>query len=83
MTGNVCLKTSGGQSTRGWNHKMTILYPIMIIAGVAATAWGLLAAHRSEAPWWKGILASLTMLAGVIVALLGTLLLVVPDFFQN
>ena len=62
---------------------MTILYPVMIIAGIAAAAWGLLAAHRSEAPWWKGILAALTMLAGVVLTLLGTLLLIVPDFFQK
>jgi hypothetical protein len=61
---------------------MTILYPVMIIAGIAAAAWGLLAAHRSGSPWWQGILASLTMLAGIVLALLGTLLLVVPDFFQ-
>lgn len=55
----------------------------MIIAGAAAAAWGLLAAHRPKAPWWQGILASLTMLAGIVLALMGTLLLVVPDFFQN
>jgi UPF0716 family protein affecting phage T7 exclusion len=62
---------------------MMILYLVMIIAGVAATTWGLLASHRSESPWWKGILASLTMLAGVILALTGTLLLIVPGFFEK
>jgi len=62
---------------------MTILYPVMIIAGVAAAGWGLMESHRPGAPWWRGILASLTVLAAVILALVGTLLLIVPDFFQN
>lgn len=60
---------------------MTILYLAMIIAGVAAAAWGLPAAHRLPAP--RDILAALAVLAGVILALLGTLLLVVPGFFQG
>lgn len=83
MAGIVFSRTSGRQSTRDWKDKMTFLYPVMIISGVAAAAWGLLAAHRSESPWWKGILASLAMLAGVILALMGTVLLIVPDFFEK
>ncbi len=60
---------------------MTILYLIMIIAGVAAAAWGLPAAHRLRPP--RDILAAVMVLAGVVLALLGTLLLAVPDFFQG
>jgi hypothetical protein len=60
---------------------MTILYLAMIIAGVAAAAWGLSAAHRLQAP--RDILAAVTVLAGVVLALLGTLLLVVPGFFEG
>lgn len=60
---------------------MTILYLAMIITGVAAAAWGLPAAHRLPVP--RDILAALAVLAGVILALLGTLLLVVPGFFQG
>lgn len=53
----------------------------MIIAGIAAAAWGLPAAHRLKAPW--DILAAIAVLAGVVAALLGTLLLAVPGFFQG
>lgn len=59
---------------------MPILYLAMIIAGVAAAAWGLPAAHRLRAP--MDILAAVAVLAGVLLALLGALLLVVPGFFQ-
>ena len=58
---------------------MTLLYPMMIVAGVAAVAWGLPAMHRLRRPF--DILASLAVLAGVIVALLGALLTAVPGFF--
>ncbi len=60
---------------------MTILHGIMIVAGVAAAAWGLPAAHRLKAP--LDILAAVAVLAGVALALLGTLLLTVPGFFQG
>lgn len=60
---------------------MTILYLAMIIAGVAAAAWGLPAAHRQKPP--RDIMAAVGVLAGVALALLGTLLLVVPGFFQG
>ena len=60
---------------------MTILYLTMIIAGVAASAWGLPAAHRLRPP--RDILAAFTVLTGVVLALLGTLLLAIPDFFQG
>jgi hypothetical protein len=60
---------------------MTILHGIMIVAGVAAAAWGLPAAHRLKSP--LDILAAVAVLAGVALALLGTLLLTVPGFFQG
>jgi hypothetical protein len=60
---------------------MTILYLAMVIVGVAMVAWGLPAAHRLRAP--LDILAAVSVLAGVVVALLGVLLLVVPKFFEG
>ena len=72
---------SGGPLTEGWKNKMMILSMAMILAGVAAAAWGLPAAHRLQG--LRGILAAFTVLAGVILALLGVLLLVVPAFFES
>jgi hypothetical protein len=60
---------------------MTVLYPTMIVVGLAAIAWGLPAMHRLRRPF--DILAALTVLAGVVAALLGTLLTVVPGFFKG
>ena len=60
---------------------MTFLYPLMIVAGLALVAWGLPAAHRLRPPY--DTLAALTVLVGVIVALLGTLLTAVPGFFKG
>ncbi|MFZ3208691.1 MAG: hypothetical protein WA140_07630 [Geobacteraceae bacterium] len=60
---------------------MTVLYVVMIVAGVAAIGWGLVASHRL--PGIKGGLAALLVLAGVIVTLLGALLFIVPGFFQG
>jgi hypothetical protein len=51
----------------------------LIAGGLAAMAWGLPAAHRFCRPW--DILAALTVLAGVVAALLGALLVTVPGFF--
>jgi hypothetical protein len=59
---------------------MMMFYAAMIIAGVAAAAWGLPAAHRL--PGVRGVLAAVAVLAGVILVLMGTLLLVVPGFFE-
>jgi hypothetical protein len=53
----------------------------MILAGIAAVAWGLPAAHRLTG--LRGILAAVVVLAGVVVALFGVLLLLVPGFFQG
>lgn len=58
---------------------MMILYSAMIVVGIAAIAWGLPAAHRLRSPF--DILAALVALAGLIAALLGALLVLVPGFF--
>ena len=60
---------------------MMFLSVAMIIAGVAGAAWGLPAAHRLQGI--KGVLAALAVLGGVILALLGVLLLIIPGFFEN
>jgi len=53
----------------------------MIAFGLGAVIWGLPAAYRLGKPW--DALAALLVLGGVIVALLGTLLTVVPGFFKG
>ena len=53
----------------------------MILAGVVACFWGLPATHRLQG--LQGVLAAIAVLAGVIIALLGVLLLVVPGFFEG
>lgn len=60
---------------------MLIIYLTMIGIGVGAIVWGLAAAHRLRNPW--DIAAALVVLAGVIMALLGTLLTAVPGFFEG
>jgi hypothetical protein len=60
---------------------MQVLHLAMIAAGLGAVVWGLPAAHRLQKPW--DIPAALAVLAGVITALLGTLLLTVPGFFKG
>ena len=54
-------------------------YIPLIVAGLTAVCWGLPAAHRLRPP--LDIAASLAVLAGVIVAILGVLLVTVPHFF--
>jgi hypothetical protein len=60
---------------------MLILHLAMIGLGLGAVAWGLPAAHRLEKPW--DTMAALLVPAGVVLALLGTLLTVVPGFFKG
>jgi hypothetical protein len=55
-------------------------YIALIVAGLAAAAWGLPAAHRWRPPF--DIVAALAVLAGVIAAAMGVLLLIIPDFFR-
>jgi len=52
----------------------------LIIAGLAAIAWGLPAAHRLRRPF--DTLAALAVLAGVVAAAMGVLLVIIPDFFR-
>jgi hypothetical protein len=59
---------------------MTALHSALIVAGLAGIAWGLPAAHRLRRP--LDIFAALIVLAGTIAALLGTLLVAVPHFFD-
>jgi len=61
--------------------RMLILHLAMIALGLGAIVWGLPAAHRLKKPW--DIAAALLVLAGVIVALMGTLLAAVPGFFKG
>ena len=57
------------------------LHLAMIALGLGAVIWGLPAAYRLGKPW--DALAALLVPAGVIIALLGTLLSVVPRFFKG
>ena len=57
-----------------------VKYIPLIITGLAAVAWGLPAAHRWRAPF--DIVAALAVLAGVVVAAMGVLLAIIPDFFR-
>jgi hypothetical protein len=52
----------------------------LIVAGLAAIVWGLPAAHRLRRPFDTA--AALTVLAGVIAAAMGVLLVIIPDFFR-
>lgn len=52
----------------------------LLIVGLAAICWGLPAAHRLRSP--LDIVASLAVLAGVVLAALGILLVIIPHFFR-
>ena len=52
----------------------------LVIAGLAAIVWGLPAAHRLKRPF--DIAAALAVLAGVVTAAMGVLLVIIPDFFR-
>jgi hypothetical protein len=60
---------------------MLALHVIMVLVGLALIGWGLPAAHRLKSP--LDLVAALAVLAGVVAALLGALLLAVPRFFQG
>ena len=60
---------------------MVVFYLALAVIGLALICWGLPAAHRLRAP--LDILAALAVVAGVVAALLGALLVVVPGFFQG
>ena len=52
----------------------------LIIAGLAAIVWGLPAAHRLRKPF--DIAAAVVVLAGVVTAAMGVLLVTIPNFFR-
>jgi hypothetical protein len=52
----------------------------LVIAGLAAIAWGLPAAHRLRQPFDTA--AALAVLAGVVAAAMGVLLVIIPNFFR-
>lgn len=56
-------------------------YGALVAAGLALVVWGLPASHRLKGP--PGILAAVAVLAGVLLALLGTLLVAAPDFLKG
>ena len=52
----------------------------MIPVGLFCLGWGFWAAHNAKKP--VDIIGSLAILAGLVTALLGTLLVCVPGFFS-
>jgi len=52
----------------------------LVVAGLAAIIWGLPAAHRLRKPF--DVAAALAVLAGVITAAIGAVLVIIPDFFR-
>jgi hypothetical protein len=58
-----------------------ILHLAMVLCGIGAVAWGLPAAHRLKPP--MDTAAALVVVAGVLLALLGTLQAAVPGFFSG
>ncbi|UFS72272.1 hypothetical protein LPW11_08775 [Geomonas sp. RF6] len=60
---------------------MLALHLLMIAAGLALIFWGLPAAHRLKSPLDKA--AAFGILSGVVIALLGVLLTMAPDFFKR
>ncbi|QXE90122.1 hypothetical protein [Geomonas subterranea] len=60
---------------------MVMVYLALALCGVGLIAWGLPAAHRLRSP--LNVVAAASVLLGVLLALLGTLLFVAPNFFQG
>jgi len=60
---------------------MQVIYVIMIIAGVAALAFGFWASYNAKKPW--DIVGAVSLPLSLIIALLGILLTCVPDFFKG
>lgn len=56
-------------------------YLILVAAGIACIVWGLPAAHRYRAPFDS--IAALAVLAGLVMAITGALLVFIPGFFQG
>lgn len=58
-----------------------LFYIPLALAGIAAVIWGLPAAHRLRPPF--DVAAALAVLLGVIAAIIGTLLIFIPNFFRS
>lgn len=56
-------------------------YLLLILAGLLALGWGLPAAHRWPSP--RNLLPCLLVLLGTVMLLVGSLLTVLPRFFQE
>lgn len=54
---------------------------LMIVAGIAAAVFGLIAAHRFKKPFDAA--AALLFVVGIACALAGALLTVLPNFFKE
>ena len=52
----------------------------LIIVGLAGIIWGLPSSHRLRRP--LDIAASLAVLAGLLIAVMGVLLTLIPNFFR-
>lgn len=60
---------------------MPAAYIATAVLGIALVCWGLPAAHRLKSP--RDVMAAFAVLVGVVLALLGTLLIAAPGFFQG
>lgn len=61
--------------------EMTLLHGTLLLVGICLIVWGFPASQRLGRP--ADVFAALAVLIGVILALLSTLLLAVPDFFKG
>ena len=59
-----------------------VAHASMIPGGVVATGWALWASSKADAAWLRW-LAAATAPLGVLVAAIGTILVVIPDFFTR
>ena len=58
-----------------------IIHSLMIIGGILAIGWGLWATYNLKNPY--DILGAACAPIGLVLALLGTLLICVPNFFSG
>ncbi len=56
-------------------------YLLLVFVGLLACCWGLPTTHRWPSP--RNLLPALATLLGVAMMLVGTLLTVLPHFFQE
>ncbi|MGA2191775.1 MAG: hypothetical protein ABSG42_00140 [Nitrospirota bacterium] len=57
-----------------------VLHSIMIVVGILALGWGFWASQNAKRP--LDVIGAFVIIAGFIVAILGTLLVCVPGFFS-